>query len=305
MKSVAGALKDIQCHIEEQCKGVIFEIEGDIVNCYKKEGHYIRFDIMEQTSSNVISIRAIIFWDVLKNTLVDNGCRIQASGTISTYNNFIQLDITAFQILQKNDSREWFSEWKKQQKSAAKQTVYKKPLPQLLENIAIITTAPSHGYSDFIHNLQYGKVTLFNIKMQGSDVPRNVSAMISRVNQLGEFDCICLFRAGGSDEALKIFDSSIISEAIQNSFIPVFTAIGHEKNHFRCDDVAERFFSTPTAIAYYISEQYKSYLEKNPLKEYQSPSIRVVKDIFFTHFPFKKVAAGLACLYFIHKVFIA
>ena len=42
MKSVAEALKDIQCHIKEQCKGAIFEIEGDIVNCYKKEGHYIR-----------------------------------------------------------------------------------------------------------------------------------------------------------------------------------------------------------------------------------------------------------------------
>ncbi len=304
MKSVAGALKDIQCHIREQCKDTIFEIEGDIVNCYKEEGRYICFDIMEQTSTNVISIRAIISWSVSKDALLNNGCRIQASGSISTYNNFIQLNIKYFQILKKNDSRERFSEWEKQHKPSAKQTVYKKPLPQLLENIAIITTEPSHGYSDFIHNLQYGKVTLFNMKMQGYDVPRNVSAMISRVNQLGKFDCICLFRAGGSEETLQIFDNPIIAEAIQNSFIPVFTAIGHEKNHFRCDEVAERSFSTPTAIAYYISEQYKSYLEKNPLKEYQSPSIRVVKDIFFTHFPFKKVAAGLACLYFIHKVFI-
>ena len=76
-----------------------------------------------------------------------------------------------------------------------------------------------------------------------------------------EVDVIVITRGGGSIAELSCFDSEKIAMAIAQLGIPVLSGIGHEINTTVTDLAAHTFAKTPTAIAKFLVERLKEFME--------------------------------------------
>ena len=86
--------------------------------------------------------------------------------------------------------------------------------------------------------------------MQGAEAPASISDAIARVECApAPFDAVLVLRGGGSPLDLACFDDYGLALAIANCPVPVYTAIGHERDTHVADVVAFEAVKTPTALA--------------------------------------------------------
>lgn len=135
--------------------------------------------------------------------------------------------------------------------------------PVLPRSLAIISAQDAAGYGDFIRHLRensYGfrfKVTLFPALLQGAAAPDSILSALEDILVSGEkFDIVLLLRGGGSELDLACFDDYALCEGIARFPLPVYTAIGHDKDHHVADMVAFDYVKTPTALADEIVEWF-------------------------------------------------
>ena len=77
--------------------------------------------------------------------------------------------------------------------------------------------------------------------MQGEQAPASIISAISDVLSSGtRYDAILLMRGGGSELDLACFDDYDLAVAIARCPIPVFTAIGHDRDHHLADTHSHR-----------------------------------------------------------------
>ena len=100
-------------------------------------------------------------------------------------------------------------------------------------------------------------VELADVRLEGQSAVQEISDALNRLNRENEVDVIVLTRGGGRKHDMSIFNDVIIAEAICRSEIVVVTAIGHERNHFFADKVADMSVSTPTAAAIALAKPHK------------------------------------------------
>lgn len=122
--------------------------------------------------------------------------------------------------------------------------------------LAVVSAASAAGYGDFCRHLEGNEngfvfdVRLFEATMQGSTAPASICDAIHRVEEDGEgFDALLIMRGGGSALDLACFDDYDLCAAIAKCPIPVYTAIGHDRDHHVADMVAYDHVKTPTALA--------------------------------------------------------
>lgn len=122
--------------------------------------------------------------------------------------------------------------------------------------LAVISAADAAGFGDFRRHLEeneYGfvfEVELFEATMQGDGAPESISDALDAVQTSGlRYDAILIMRGGGSALDLACFDDYSLCFAIAGCPIPVYTAIGHDRDSHVADMVAYRSVKTPTALA--------------------------------------------------------
>ena len=161
-------------------------------------------------------------------------------------------------------------------------------LPAIPYRIAVISARDAAGYGDFRRHLlenEYGfafDVTLFEAAMQGDAAPESIIAALERAASQPQpiiplhpqgtggvppetpchnstfkpecgggwsYDVIMILRGGGSALDLSCFDDYGLCAAIARCTIPVYTAIGHDRDVHVADMVACGSVKTPTALA--------------------------------------------------------
>lgn len=151
-------------------------------------------------------------------------------------------------------------------------------LPSLPYRLAIISASTAAGLGDFMKHLtenEYGfkfDVRLFEAAMQGDGAPPSIISALELIEMSAKpFDAVLILRGGGSELDLACFDDYDLSAAIARCTVPVFTAIGHERDYHVADMVANTFVKTPTALAdlfldCYISEDQRLSSIENTLR---------------------------------------
>lgn len=127
------------------------------------------------------------------------------------------------------------------------------PIPYYL---AVISAEGAAGFGDFRRHLsenEYGfayQADLFEATMQGTGAPESIREALRAVEESDTpYDAVLILRGGGSVLDLACFDDYEMARAIALCPIPVFTAIGHERDHHVADMVANAYVKTPTALA--------------------------------------------------------
>ncbi|MBR6457131.1 MAG: exodeoxyribonuclease VII large subunit [Bacteroidales bacterium] len=141
-------------------------------------------------------------------------------------------------------------------------------LPAIPYRLAVISAPDAAGFGDFKRHLtenQYGfyfEVDLYPAAMQGEKAPESIADALGAVEAAGGYDAALILRGGGSNLDLACFDDYGLALAIAQCPIPVFTAIGHDKDYHVADMVAYRFVKTPTALADEFIDMYSAEDER-------------------------------------------
>ncbi len=133
----------------------------------------------------------------------------------------------------------------------------KRPLPQVPERIAIVTSPTGAAIRDVLQALarRYPPVQalVFPVRVQGEGAAQEIATALRTLNEhaqaLGGIDVIIAGRGGGSLEDLWAFNEEVVARAIAASRIPVISAVGHEVDVTISDLVADVRAPTPTAAA--------------------------------------------------------
>lgn len=141
-------------------------------------------------------------------------------------------------------------------------------LAPVIQNIAIISSETAAGYQDFMNQLESNTYQYqFNTKlypaiMQGEQAPSSIIKAIEQIDKSELlYDALVIIRGGGSNLDLACFDDYHLSARLAQSFYPVFSGIGHERDQSVVDMISHTRLKTPTAVAEHII-QYNFDFEK-------------------------------------------
>ena len=136
-------------------------------------------------------------------------------------------------------------------------SAYKKPLPQNINRIGIITSATGAAIKDILTVLKRRapqlEVIIYPAMVQGKEAHQYLINQIELANARNEVDVLILGRGGGSLEDLWCFNHEHLARAIYRSNLPIISAVGHEIDTTISDYVADMRAPTPSAAAELVS----------------------------------------------------
>lgn len=133
----------------------------------------------------------------------------------------------------------------------------KKPLPNLVRTVGIVTSATGAALHDILTVLRRRNpllsVIVYPSQVQGETAPEMICRAIQKAQVRNEVDVLIVGRGGGSLEDLWSFNDEAVARAIFASTIPVVSAVGHEVDITIADFVADLRAPTPSAAAELVS----------------------------------------------------
>ena len=134
----------------------------------------------------------------------------------------------------------------------------KRPIPEDISRLGVISSTKAAGYADFIKilNARWGGINIkvAHTQVQGIDAPEQIIKAIKYFNEHTDVQAIVIVRGGGSADDLACFNDEGLVRAVAASKIPIVTGIGHEIDQSLTDMAADLQASTPSNAAELISK---------------------------------------------------
>ncbi len=144
--------------------------------------------------------------------------------------------------------------------------VHKKPLPSLPRKIHVITSPTGAVIFDTISIIQRRfvnmPIVLIPTAVQGANAAGEIVQAIAKLNAQPDAEIAILARGGGSLEDLQAFNDERVARAVQQSGVPIISAVGHETDYTIADFVADLRAPTPSAAAELIVPEKKSLTDR-------------------------------------------
>ncbi|HLO61048.1 MAG TPA: exodeoxyribonuclease VII large subunit [Bacteroidales bacterium] len=138
-------------------------------------------------------------------------------------------------------------------------------LPAIPARIAVISSKTAAGFGDFMDQLMNNPfgyqfyLKLFPAAVQGNEAEQSIIKALDRIYSYDHFfDVVVIIRGGGSQSDLHCFNSYWLNYNICQFPIPILTGIGHEQDETIADLVAFKRLKTPTAVAEYLIDCFRS-----------------------------------------------
>ena len=141
-------------------------------------------------------------------------------------------------------------------------------LPELLQRIAVISSATAAGYGDFCNQLAHNAFgfvfypKLFPAVMQGDQVEISIIAALDKIYASGiDWDAVVIIRGGGATSDLSGFDTYDLAAHCAQFPLPIITGIGHERDDTVLDLISHTRVKTPTAAAEFLINHQRQTAE--------------------------------------------
>jgi len=249
--SVSALTARIKELLEEQVGEV--SVAGEISNFRRQASGHCYFTLKDEGSQ----IPCALFKGSASRLGLQpgDGVKVIAHGEVSVYEprGAYQLIVRGLEPLGKGDLHQRFEELKRKlQAEGLFDESRKRPIPEFVERVGIITSPTGAAVRDVIHVLQRRcpriALTVFGVKVQGDGAAEEVAEAIGRMGEM-DFDLLLVVRGGGSLEDLWSFNEEIVARAVVSCPIPVVSGVGHETDFTICDFVADLRAPTPSAAA--------------------------------------------------------
>ena len=233
-------------------------VEGEISNLSQPSSGHLYFTLKDAGAQ----IRAAMFRgnNRLLNFVPKNGQQVVVKARLSLYapRGDYQLIVEQMEEAGLGALRRAFDQLRlRLQQEGLFEQERKRPLPETVRHLAVITSPTGAAIRDIISVLERRfpglPVTVIPVPVQGTEAAPAIVRAIALVNREAEFDAILLARGGGSLEDLWAFNEEIVARAIAVSRLPVVSGVGHETDFTIADFVADVRAPTPSAAAELLS----------------------------------------------------
>ena len=147
-----------------------------------------------------------------------------------------------------------------------------KPLPHVLQRIAVVSSEGAAGWQDFREHLVQNAfgyqfyVQFFQSAVQGRNAEIELIAALQTVAlRHDKFDAVVIVRGGGARLDLAAFDTLELGRKVAAMPLPVLVGIGHDVDETVLDLVAHQSLKTPTAVADFLV-QHNLFFENEILR---------------------------------------
>jgi exodeoxyribonuclease VII large subunit len=261
VSALTARIKDL---LEEQVGEV--SVAGEISNFRRQASGHCYFTLKDEGSQ----IPCALFKGSAARLGLQpgDGVKVVAHGEVSVYEprGAYQLIVRGLEPLGKGDLHQRFEELKKKlQAEGLFEESRKRPIPEFVERVGIITSPTGAAVRDAIHVLQRRcpriALTVFGVKVQGQGAAEEVAEAIAEMGRR-DFDVLLVVRGGGSLEDLWSFNEEIVARAVVASPVPVISGVGHETDFTICDFAADLRAPTPSAAAEMVSRPDADWQEE-------------------------------------------
>lgn len=234
--------------METAFTGVI--IEGEVASFKLNQNKFVFFDLKDDQSS----VGCFMMAFALRFPIEDGmRVRIRAVPKLTNWGKF-SLTVQAIAPVGEGSIKKSLELLKKKLTAEGLfDEAKKRPLPDKITKIGVISSTQAAGYADFckILNERWGGLTVLtaHTQVQGMVAADQIIRALNYFNERGEVDVIAVIRGGGSADDLAVFNDEALVRAIVASKIPVITGIGHEVDESLCDLAADIVASTPSNAA--------------------------------------------------------
>ncbi|NBQ65595.1 MAG: exodeoxyribonuclease VII large subunit, partial [Verrucomicrobia bacterium] len=261
VSALTSRIKEI---LEDQVGEVL--VAGEISNFRRQSSGHCYFTLKDAGSQ----IPCALFKGAAArmNLQPGDGVKVVAHGEVSVYEprGAYQLIVRGLEPLGKGDLHQRFEELKRKlQGEGLFDESRKRPIPEFVERVGIITSPTGAAVRDVIHVLQRRcpriALTVFGVKVQGEGAAEEVADAIAEMGSR-DFDVLLVVRGGGSLEDLWSFNEEIVARAVVASPVPVISGVGHETDFTICDFVADLRAPTPSVAAEMVSRPDADWQEE-------------------------------------------
>lgn len=245
--------------METAFTGVV--IEGEVASYKVNQGKYVFFDLKDEQSS----VGCFMMVYALRFPIEDGmRVRVRAVPKLTNWGKF-SLTIQAVAPVGEGSLKKSLELLKKKLSAEGLfDKAKKRPLPDKLTKIGVISSTQAAGYADFckILNERWGglEVLTAHTQVQGMVAADQIIRALKYFNERGEVDVIAVIRGGGSADDLAVFNDEALVRAIAASKIPVITGIGHEVDECLCDLAADIVASTPSNAAQMLTRDRREVI---------------------------------------------
>lgn len=245
--------------METAFTGVI--IEGEVASFKINQKKFAFFDLKDEQSS----VGCFMMAFALRFPLEDGmKVRIRAIPKLTNWGKF-SLTVQAIMPVGEGSLKKSFELLKKKLTEEGLFAYEKKrPLPDKITKIGVISSTQAAGYADFckILNERWGglEVQVAHTQVQGMAAADQIIRALQYFNERGDMDVITIIRGGGSADDLAVFNDEALVRAVAASKIPVITGIGHEVDESLCDLAADKVASTPSNAAQMLTRDRKEII---------------------------------------------
>lgn len=225
-------------------------VEGEVSGFKVNQGKWVFFDLKDEESS--ISCFMPV-WDLRME--LEDGMKVVVKGApkITKWGKFSLTVKQAMPVGEGSIKKSFELLKKKLMVEGLFDAARKRPIPENLKKIGVISSTQAAGYADFckIINERWGGLTILtaHTQVQGMAAADQIIRALKYFNEKAEVDIIAIIRGGGSADDLSVFNDEALTRAIAASRILVITGIGHEIDESLADLAADVRASTPSNVA--------------------------------------------------------
>lgn len=230
-------------------------VRGEISDFKLYSSGHMYFNIKDEQSR----IKAVMFRssNVFLRFQPQDGMRIEVYGRLSAYTarGDYQIIVDDMRLYGEGALYAAFEKLKKKlQREGLFDESAKKPVPELVRKIGVVTSKDGAALRDILEVLRDlgsgAEVLICPARVQGKEAEYEIAAAIKYLNENHkELDVLIVGRGGGSSEDLWAFNTEPVARAVFASEIPVISCVGHEIDFTIADFVSDLRAPTPSAAA--------------------------------------------------------
>ena len=211
----------------------------------------IYFSLKDESSS----LSCVCFYPSLMTEIKD-GDKVTITGSPNYYVKAGRLSFVV-QKIQKQGQGDLYAQFLMMKDKLSKQGLFdaqhKKPLPQNIKTIAVVTSKEGAVIHDIINVATRRdasiNIALYPVKVQGNGAEIEIANAINALSNFDEIDAIVVARGGGSLEDLAAYNTEIVARATYDCQKFIVSAVGHETDFTIIDFVSDLRAPTPSAAA--------------------------------------------------------
>lgn len=225
-------------------------LQGEIANFRVSKNKWVYFDLKDDTS------KIACFGSVYSLPgPVEDGMLVEISGRATMHPQFgFSFTFQSIKPSGEGSIKKAFDMLRaKLQNEGLFDIARKRYLPYPPSKIALVTSAKSAAYVDFVKIVNvrwpYVEIVVYDTLVQGENAPAQPVNAINMANQDATADILVVTRGSGSADDMAAFSDERVVRALAASRIPTLVAIGHEIDESLAELVADKRASTPSNAA--------------------------------------------------------